>query len=46
MKLICKTIFLGLFLVGVSSCSDSDQQPDPDFIPKNTKSSFQNLIVL
>ena len=43
MKLICKTILLGLFLVGVSSCSDSDQQPDFDFIPKNTKSSFSEL---
>jgi len=40
MKLICKTILLGFFLVGTSSCSDSEQQPDPDFIPKNTKNSF------
>jgi uncharacterized protein (DUF2249 family) len=43
MKLICKTILLGFFLVGVSSCSDSNQQPDPDFIPKNTKSSFSKV---
>lgn len=43
MKLICKSIILGLFLVGVSACSDSDQQPDPDFIPKNTKSSFSKV---
>ena len=43
MKLICKTILLGFLLVGASSCSDSDQQPDLDFIPKNTKNSFLNV---
>ena len=43
MKLICKTIFLGFILVVTSSCSDSDQQSDPDFIPKNTKSRFSEL---
>jgi hypothetical protein len=26
-----------------SACSDSPQQPDPDFIPKNTKNSFSGL---
>jgi hypothetical protein len=40
MKLICKIIILGFFLVAVVSCSESDQQPDLDFIPKNTKNSF------
>jgi len=37
MKLMCKVIFLGAFLIGLLSCSDSDQQADPDFIPQNTK---------
>ena len=40
MKSIYKTFFIGLLLVGVSSCSDSDQQPDPDFVPKNINSTF------
>jgi len=43
MKLICKIIFLGFFVIVSSSCSDSDQKADPDFIPKNTKNSFLKL---
>jgi len=42
MKLICKTIFLGLFVIGSLSCSDSAQKADPDFKPKNTKISFSS----
>ena len=42
MKSICKIILLGFFLIGSLSCSDSPQQPDPDFKPKNTKVSFLN----
>lgn len=40
MKSVCKTIFLGLSLVAVMSCSDSEQQADPDFVPKNIKKTF------
>lgn len=43
MKLIHKNIFLGFLLIVSSSCSDSPQQADPDFIPKNTKNSFSDL---
>jgi hypothetical protein len=43
MKLICRIIFLGFVLIGAASCADSDQQPDPDFTPKNTKNSFVGL---
>jgi hypothetical protein len=43
MKSICKTILLGLFLVGGASCFNSDQQPDPDFVPKNINSTFSKL---
>jgi len=35
--------FLGLVLFCLSSCSESNQQPDPDFIPKNIKNSFLKL---
>jgi hypothetical protein len=40
MKLICRSILLGFFLVGTLACSESEQQPDPDFIPKNIHRSF------
>jgi hypothetical protein len=40
MGLVWKVIFLGLVLIGSSSCSDNAQMSDPDFIPKNTKNSF------
>jgi hypothetical protein len=43
MKTIWKIIFLGLVLIGAASCADSDQQPEPDFTPKNTKNSFVGL---
>jgi hypothetical protein len=29
--------------MGLLSCSESDQQPDPDFIPKNFKKSFSEI---
>ncbi|MCJ8272752.1 MAG: DUF4350 domain-containing protein, partial [Psychrosphaera sp.] len=40
MKFIWKVIFFSLVLIGLSACSDSNQQADPDFTPKNTKNSF------
>jgi len=43
LKYIGKIIFLGLVLIGVSSCSKSDQIADPDFIPKNTQYSFSKI---
>lgn len=43
MKFIWKIILIGLILFGSSSCSDSNQQADPEFMPKNTKKSFSKL---
>ena len=43
MNLICRNIIWGLLLILLSSCSDSPQQPDPDFLPNNTKKSFSEL---
>jgi len=36
----CKNILLAVLIVMSSSCTDSPQQPDPDFIPKNTTNTF------
>lgn len=44
MSLVCKNIIIILLLIGASSCSDSPQQPDPDFTPKNTKNSFSSVV--
>jgi hypothetical protein len=43
MKWICKNLFLGFIFIVSSACSDSPQQPDPDFTPINTKNSFSGL---
>ncbi|MEP0354529.1 DUF4350 domain-containing protein [Paraglaciecola sp.] len=43
MKSVFKAILSALLLIGVLSCTDSDQLPDPDFAPQNTKSTFSTL---
>lgn len=43
MTFTCKIAFLALSLFCLSSCSESNQKPDPDFIPMNTKNSFLTL---
>lgn len=43
MKLKNIIIFLGVFLTGLSSCSDNAQIADPDFIPQNIKNSFLKI---
>ncbi|NQZ12927.1 MAG: DUF4350 domain-containing protein [Algicola sp.] len=43
MKFIGKVICFSLVLVGLSACSDSSQQADPDFTPKNTRNSFWKI---
>ncbi|WP_340679626.1 DUF4350 domain-containing protein [Paraglaciecola sp.] len=43
MKFIWKFIFLNLVLFNSSSCSDNAQKADPDFIPKNTKTTFSDV---
>ncbi|WP_420934878.1 DUF4350 domain-containing protein [Alteromonas sp. A081] len=35
-----KVSFLGVFLTALLACSDSPQQADPNFIPKNTHKTF------
>ncbi|MEP2653761.1 MAG: DUF4350 domain-containing protein [Paraglaciecola sp.] len=43
MKSVSKAILSALLLIGALSCTDSDQLPDPDFAPQNTKSTFSTL---
>jgi len=40
MRFVCKIIFVSCLLFVLSSCSEGNQQPDTDFIPKNFKKSF------
>jgi len=42
--LLSKNTLLAFILIVSSACSDSPQQPDPDFIPKNTKNTFSDLV--
>lgn len=40
MSMRFKRYFIGLVLMGLLACSDSSQQADPDFSPKNIHQSF------
>jgi hypothetical protein len=42
MKIIGSIILLGVFVIGVTSCSESAQKADADFKPRNTKISFSS----
>ncbi|MCG7535178.1 DUF4350 domain-containing protein [Pseudoalteromonas sp. OOF1S-7] len=42
MNWLAKTLTTGLFALGLSACSDSNQQADPDFTPQNTERRFSS----